>query len=76
MGFVLGHKRLCCHGGLETVDSQHIDSESFSSQHVVGFMSANVGLTLKQHWANFLLEYYPVISSVTAINAVKVYSIG
>ena len=45
----------------------------------VGLMTANVadvGLTLKQHWANFLLEYYLVISSVAHINAVKVYSIG
>ena len=45
----------------------------------VGLMSANVadvGLTLKQHWANFSLEYYLVISSVADINAVKVYSIG
>ena len=45
----------------------------------VGLMSVNVadvGLTLKQHWANFSLEYYLVISSVVDINAVKVYSIG
>ena len=47
----------------------------------VGLMSANVadvGLTLKQHWANFSLEKYLVISSVADINinAVKVYSIG
>ena len=45
----------------------------------VGLMSANVadvGLTLKQHWANFSLEYYLVISSVADINAVKEYSIG
>ena len=32
VGFVLRHKRLCYRGGLETVDSQHIDSESFPSQ--------------------------------------------
>ena len=63
VGFVLRHKWLCYHGGLETVDSQHIDSESFPSQHgtitEVGLMSASiadVGLTLKQHWANFSLE--------------------
>ena len=31
--FVLIHKRLCYHGGLETVDSQHIDSETFPKQH-------------------------------------------
>ena len=45
----------------------------------VGLMSANVadvGLTLKQHWTNFSLEQYLVISSVADINAVKVYSIG
>ena len=33
VGFVLRHKRLCYHGGLETVDLQHIGSESFPSQH-------------------------------------------
>ena len=33
VGFVLRHKQLCYYGGLETVDSQHIDSESFPSQH-------------------------------------------
>ena len=33
MGFVLKNKWLCYHGGLETVASQHIDSESFPSQH-------------------------------------------
>ena len=45
----------------------------------VGLMSANVadvGLTLKQHLANFSLEQYLVISSVADINDVKVYSIG
>ena len=45
----------------------------------VGLLSANVadvGLTLKQHWTNFSLEQYLVISSVADINAVKVYSIG
>ena len=33
VGLVLRHKQLCCHGGLETVDSPHINSESFPSQH-------------------------------------------
>ena len=46
----------------------------------VGLMSANVaydvGLALKQHWADFSLEYDLVISSVADVNAVKVYSIG
>ena len=45
----------------------------------VGLMSANVadvGLTVKQHWASFSLEWYLVISSGADINAVKVYSIG
>ena len=38
---------------------------------------ADVGLTLGQHLADFFsLEEYLVISSVTDINAVKVYSIG
>ena len=53
----------CYRGGLETVDLQHIDSESFPSQHGtltnVGLMSANVadvGLTLKQYLAYFSLE--------------------
>ena len=56
VGFVLRHKRLCYHGGLETVDLQHIDNKSFPSQQAhspnVSLMSANVadvGLTLKQH---------------------------
>ena len=43
----------------------------------VGLMSANVadvGLTLKQYWANFALEKYLVISPVADNNAVKVYS--
>ena len=41
----------------------------------VALMSANVadvGLTSKQHWANFSLELYIVISSFADINAVKV----
>ena len=45
----------------------------------VGLMSANVadvGLTLKQNFANFSLEWYLVISSGADIIAVKVYSIG
>ena len=45
----------------------------------VGLMSVNVadvGLTLKQLWANVSLEWYLVISSVADINIVKVYSIG
>ena len=33
VGLVLRHKQLCCHGGLETVDLPHINSESFPSQH-------------------------------------------
>ena len=33
VGSVLRHKQLCCHGGLETVDSPHINSESYPSQH-------------------------------------------
>ena len=33
VGFVLRYKRLCYHGDLETVDLQHINSKSFSSQH-------------------------------------------
>ena len=37
---------------------------------------ADVGLTLKQLWANFSLEWYLVISSVADINIVKVYYIG
>ena len=63
VGFVLRHKRFCYRGGPEKVDFQHIDSKSFPSQHAhspnVGLMSANVadvGLTIKQHWANFSLE--------------------
>ena len=53
------------------------DSTAYSPN--VGLMLANVadvGLTLKQHWANFSLVWYLVISSVADINAVKVYSIG
>ena len=52
VGFVLRHKRLCYHGGLETVDSQHIDSERFSSQH--GTLTecwCNVGQRCR-HWTN------------------------
>ena len=40
----------------------------------VGLMLANVtdvGLTLKQHWADFSLEWYLVISSVADINDVN-----
>ena len=33
VGLVLRHKQLCCHAGLETVYSPHINSESFPSQH-------------------------------------------
>ena len=33
VGFVLRNKRLCYYWGMKTVDSQHIDSESFHSQH-------------------------------------------
>ena len=33
VGFVLRHKRLCYHGGLEIVDLQHIDTDSFPNKH-------------------------------------------
>ena len=65
VGFVLRHKRLCYHGGLETVDSQHtvLTVRAFPANTAhspnVGLMSANVAdvdLTLKQHWANLSLE--------------------
>ena len=54
VGLVLRNKQLCCHGGLETVDSPHINSESFPSQHGtltkcwfnVG-QRRSVGLTIK-----------------------------
>ena len=55
VGLVLRHKQLCCHGGLETIDSQHSNSEAFSANTAhspnVGLMSVNVadvGLTIKQ----------------------------
>ena len=79
VGFVLRHKRLCYGGALGTVELQHIDSKSFPANTAhspnFGLMSANVadvGLSLKQHCAIFWLEYYLVISSCAAINAVKV----
>ena len=52
VGFVLRHKRLCYHGGLETVDLQNIDSESFPSQH--GTLTKcwfNVGKS-RRRWSN------------------------
>ena len=52
VGFVLWHKRLCYHGGLETVDLQHIDSKSFPSQH--GTLTKcwfNVGQR-RRRWSN------------------------
>ena len=67
MGFVLKHKWLCYHGGLETFEPR-IDSESFPMRALpanmahppdIGLMLANVadvGLTLKQHWINVLFE--------------------
>ena len=60
VGFVFRHKRLCYRGGLETVDFQHMTVRAFPANMAhslnVGLMSTNVadvGLTLKQHWANF-----------------------
>ena len=63
VGLVLRHKQLCCHGGLETVDSPILKVRAFPantahSPNVVltSVNVADVGLTLKQLWANFSLQ--------------------
>ena len=62
-GETLRHKQLCCHGGLETVNSRILPVRAFPANTAhspnVGLMSVNVadvGLTLKQLWANYSLE--------------------
>ena len=56
VGFVLRHKRLCYHGGLETVDLwQHIDSKSSPSQHgtlINCWFNLRRWPTLNQHLIN------------------------
>ena len=54
---------LCCHGGLEQLTHGIITVRAFPANTAyspnVGLMSVNVadvGLTLKQFWANFSLE--------------------
>ena len=52
VGFVLLPKRFCYHGGLETADSQHIDSKTFPSKH--GTLTEcwfNVGQR-RRRWSN------------------------
>ena len=64
VGFVLWHKRLCYHMGVwKQLTSSILTVRAFPANRAhspnVGLMSANVadvGLTLKQHWANFSLE--------------------
>ena len=52
VGLVLRHKQLCFHGGLETVDSPHINSESFPSQHgTLTKFRFNVGQR-RRRWSN------------------------
>ena len=52
VGFVLRHKRLCYHGGLEAVDSQHIDSEGFTSlQGTLIKFRLNIG-----QWGQFFVS--------------------
>ena len=68
VGFVLGHKRLCYHGGLEAVDLQHIDSESFPSQH--GTITRgwfNVGLRHRR-WSNIKTALDQFIVGVVSCN--------
>ena len=60
VSFVLWHKRLCYHGGLETVGLQHIDSKSFPGQH--GTLTKcwfNVGQR-RRRWSNIKNSIGPI----------------
>ena len=68
VGFELRHKRLCYHGGLETVDSQHIDSECIPSQH--GTLTKcwfNVGQR-RGRWSNIKTTFGQFLGGVVSCN--------
>ena len=71
VGFVLKHKRLCYSWGLETVDLQHIDNESFPSQHcTLTKFWFNVGLR-RRRWPNIKTTLGRFLVGVVSSNEIS-----
>ena len=88
VGLVLRHKQFCFHAGLATVDSPHINSESFPSQHGTltecWFNVANIQrliiiidavTTLERHWASSRMASH-IVSHYTTGNQLRCLVLG